>query len=131
MADGLAALSVHAQQDLATLLAILCPPLCAAFFPRCPFAATSYSVVHCLSNFQCNLVESAHVMHVRTCRPECNAISASITVHDLRQLQNRLDTSLPGNNVSSADHECMHLCQTDVFIARTAKSADTLLCQVC
>ncbi|KAL0053523.1 hypothetical protein WJX82_006983 [Trebouxia sp. C0006] len=34
VADGLAALSSHAQQDLASLLAMLCPPLCAAFFPR-------------------------------------------------------------------------------------------------
>ena len=35
-ADGLAALSAHAQQDLPSLLALLCPPLCAAFFPRSP-----------------------------------------------------------------------------------------------
>ncbi len=34
VADGLAALSAHAQQDLPSLLAMLCPPLCAAFFPR-------------------------------------------------------------------------------------------------
>lgn len=34
VADGLAALSPHAQQDLSTLLAVLCPPLCEAFFPR-------------------------------------------------------------------------------------------------
>ena len=34
VADGLAALSVHAQQELPSLLAMLCPPLCAAFFPR-------------------------------------------------------------------------------------------------
>ncbi len=34
VSDGLAALSAHAQQDLPSLLAMLCPPLCAAFFPR-------------------------------------------------------------------------------------------------
>ena len=34
VADGLAALSAHAQQDLPSLLAMLCPALCAAFFPR-------------------------------------------------------------------------------------------------
>ena len=34
VADGLAALSPHAKQDLASLLSLLCPPLCTAFFPR-------------------------------------------------------------------------------------------------
>lgn len=38
VADGLAALSMHALQDLASLLRMLCPPLCAAFFPRYPNA---------------------------------------------------------------------------------------------
>lgn len=34
VAEGLAALNAHAQQDLHSLLGMLCPPLCTAFFPR-------------------------------------------------------------------------------------------------
>lgn len=42
VADGLAALNAQAQQDVQSLLALLCPPLCTAFFPRytyCPHLA--------------------------------------------------------------------------------------------
>ncbi|KAL3146697.1 hypothetical protein ABBQ32_000921 [Trebouxia sp. C0010 RCD-2024] len=35
VANGLAALNQHTQQDLQSLLGLLCPPLCTAFFPRC------------------------------------------------------------------------------------------------
>ena len=34
VAGGLAALHEHAQQDLQSLLGLLCPSLCTAFFPR-------------------------------------------------------------------------------------------------
>ena len=58
VADSLAVLSVQTQQDLPSLLALLCPALCRALFPR--------SVVPCASS-QANRLAKSMVQKAGIC----------------------------------------------------------------